>query len=199
MRKLKKEKKEGKKRNRLSKKNIYFIISILIFIFSLTYIFKSFSLFETNSKGVLDVDVALYVVEEDYQTMNLNLGKIYPNNSKHEYTFGILNTKDGKRAEVDLEYETIIRRTTNIPVDIKIFEILGTRENEITNESIYKDEDGTYFKRIRLPKKELKHTKDEYHKYKIVMNLPEEYNNFSFSDLMEVLEISVNAKQIINE
>lgn len=201
---LKAEQKDDVKIKRIVKtkksglSNLLLLLIILsIFVFAIISYITTSALFSNKVNSELDVDVAFYCIKEDYQQMNFNLGEIFPENHEKEYVFSVLNNKDGKRTETDLEYKLTLRLTTNLPLDFKFYEIKGSLEEEIKDMEIYQDEDGVFFKKYTLPLKEFSYKQDELHVYKVKLRLPEQYKSYIFSDRIDVLEITVDSKQKI--
>lgn len=67
------------------------------------------------------------------------------------------------------------------------------RTNEVT-----KDEDGTSFRNIGTDEVLLRYKEPETNTYYLVVNFPENYNEKTYQDIIEMIEISVDAKQVIN-
>lgn len=189
-----------KKKARLYIKFIILILClvIIVHIFSLTL-----SRYESASESNADIDIAFYVLNEDYQSMTLNLGKIVPRAEPYIYTFTISNEKDGKIAETDIEYELTLRMTTNLPLEYNLYmneEDTSTKINtEGIEENIIQDEDETYFKTLTQNKQEFKYSVSTLNKYTLVVYFPEEYNTEDYQDRIDIVEINVDAKQIIDE
>ena len=189
-----------KKKARLYIKFIILILClvIIVHIFSLTL-----SRYESESESNADIDIAFYVLNEDYQSMTLNLGKIVPRAEPYIYNFTISNEKDGKIAETDIEYELTLRMTTNLPLEYNLYmneEDTSTKINtEGIEENIIQDEDGTYFKTLTKNKQEFKYSVSTLNKYTLVVYFPEEYNTEDYQDRIDIVEINVDAKQIIDE
>lgn len=156
------------------------------------------SKYESNSNSKANVDIAFYVLNEDYQSMTLNLGKIAPSNNLYTYNFSVSNEKDGKIAEVDIEYELKIRSTTNLPLEMHLYKI--ENENKIEGTStIEQDEDGMYFNIFKVDKCIFYYSTPRTDSYTLEILFPEKYNEETYQDITDLIEISVDAKQIIDE
>lgn len=177
------------------KKTVY--IKVIILILSLLIIIRIFTLvlskYETDADSTADVDIAFYLLKEDYKNMTLNLGKIVPRNNEYKYTFTVGNEEDGKVAETDIEYDLTLRTTTNLPLT---YELYMNGENAILTEDINPDEQGTYFRTITTQTQELMYQEAKTNQYELIIHFPINYNTTNYQDIMEMLEITVDAKQV---
>lgn len=90
---------------RKTKANKIKILIILILIFVLVKICQyTFALFQSKSNTTANIDVAYYILNEDYKDMTLNLGRILPRDDPYVYTFSIANNnrfrKNGDKSNV---------------------------------------------------------------------------------------------------
>ena len=186
-----------KKKN--SKKIFLIKIFLILFcVFSIFFVVKNtISKYETKAKATGNVQAAMYIVKEGYQTMNINLGSLVPRSEPYEYIFSISNYDGTNRAEVNLQYDLKIVTTTNLNLSYELYLNDGT-DNIILTDNIEADEDGTYFKNMTTETKSFGFDKDEMNVYKLVVYFPEIYKDIKYQDIIEGVEIQVNSKQIIN-
>lgn len=177
---------------------IKFVILLLCFIIVIQIFLLTMSRYESNYNSKANVDIAFYVLNEDYQSMTLNLGKIVPSANIYTYNFSVSNEKDGKIAEVDIEYELKIRATTNLPLDMHLYKIENESKIEGTS-SIEQDEDGMYFNILKVDKEIFYYSTPRTDSYTLEILFPEKYNEETYQDITDLIEISVDAKQIIDE
>ena len=177
---------------------IKFVILLLCFIIVIQIFLLTMSRYESNSDSKANVDIAFYVLNEDYQSMTLNLGKIVPSANLYTYNFSVSNEKDGKIAEVDIEYELKIRATTNLPLDMHLYKIENESKIEGTS-SIEQDEDEMYFNILKVDKEIFYYSTPRTDSYTLEILFPEKYNEETYQDITDLIEISVDAKQIIDE
>lgn len=189
-----------KKKKRLYIKSVILISCLLIVmrIFSL-----ALSKYESISNSTANVDVAFYVLKEEYQAMNLNLASLSPKNNAYLYTFSVGNVDGEKMAETDLTYDLTIRTTTNLPLTYDLFmneeyDDFGA-ESIIKENSIERDEDGTYFRIITTDQVSLSYKEGVTNYYQLVINFPSNYNSENYQDIIELLEINVNSQQVTTE
>jgi hypothetical protein len=163
-----------------------------------------------------EVDVAMYILNEDYQNMNLKLDSMMPREAPYVYDFAISNYKDGRRTDVDLEYTLIVRTTTNLPLTYTLYlnqkyvntedgsvvvsnEILQTAENVELSNNILPDDDGTYFRTLTAKTAFFGDTDNELNLYKLVIGFPETYKSVEYQDIIESVEIIINSKQVLED
>jgi hypothetical protein len=191
-------------RRRRNDKKIFLrkLIILLFCIFAIFFIVKfTFSKFKSDANVKVEIDAALYILDENYQSMNLKLDSIVPRSAPYEYTFIIANNDGEDRAEVNLEYTLSIVTTTNLPLEYELY-LNGGEENIIISDTIEKDsdeEDATYFRTLETESKQFGFTEDASNTYKLVVYFPEVYKeNKEYQDIIEGIEIRVDSKQIID-
>lgn len=189
----------NKKTRKLYTKLVILVMCLIIILRLFTLVLSKY---ESMSNSNAIVDIAFYLLKEDYKTMTTNLGAIYPKDGVYVYTFSIGNEDGQNIAETDLIYELKIRTTTNLPLQYELYMNEDyTKQgatNKIKDNVILKDEDGTYFRNISTDPISLKYTKGTTNIYQLVVKFPANYNQENYQDLIEMIEITVDAKQEIN-
>ncbi len=191
----------------INKKIKTLYIKLIILVLCVLIISRIFVLvlskYESISNSYANVDVAFYVFEEDYKTMTLNLGDIVPQENEYIYTFSIGNVNESESAEVTIEYDLKLRTTTNLPVTYELYMNEDSTDRNATNiikeNTIAKDEYGTYFRTMTTEKNILPYTEEITNVYQLVVHFPENYNEEIYQDIIEMIEISVSANQVTNE
>lgn len=189
--------------NDRKKKMLYTkLIILIICFFIIARIFNLvLSKYESISNSSANVEVAFYLLKEDYKTMSVNLGSLFPQDEVYLYTFSIGNEEGSNIAEVDLTYDLTLKTTTNLPLTYKLYmneEYNSDDAQNIINEDIIeKDEYGTYFRTMTTEPITLKYIKGVTNLYQLVIFFPSSYNKQNYKDIIEMLEITVNAKQVI--
>lgn len=177
---------------------LFSCLFITLRIFTLTL-----SKFESEAKSTTDIDIAFYLLKEDYQTMELSLENLYPSEKPYVYTFSISNADGEKRAEVDLTYDLVIKTTTNLPLTYELYmNELYDDENSnmaLTRNEVDTDEDGTYFRYLETANETFEYVNIEKNVYQLVVYFPQEYNTEKYQDIIESIEINIDAKQVIEE
>ncbi len=187
------------RKRRLYEKLFLLLIGLFVVIRMFTLVL---SRYESESSSIANVDIAFYLLKEDYSQMSLNLASIIPRNNEYVYTFSIGNQDGTKTAEVDLEYDLTLRTTTNLPLTYELYmnEIDYTSQsavNIIQNNTITQDDDGTFFRTMTTPKQTLYYNNPLTNVYQLVVHFPAQYNTEDYQDIIEALEIKVESKQLI--
>ena len=190
----------NKKLRRLYAKLVILVLCLLIIarIFVLVL-----SKYESISNSYANVDIAFYLLKEDFQTMTLNLASLLPQNNAYTFEFSIGNQAGEDVAEVDLEYELTLRTTTNLPLTYELYmnesyTDIGAK-NIIKENTVDLDEDGTYFRTMTTENIILPYTTGTTNLYQLVVYFPEDYNQEIYQDIIELLEITVNGEQVTDE
>ena len=191
---------KNKKLRILYAKMVILILSCLIIarIFILVL-----SKYESISNSYANVDIAFYLLKEDYKTMTIDLASIVPRDNEYIFEFSIGNQEGEQIAEVDLEYELSMRTTTNLPL---VFELYMNEKNIdegainiIKENKVELDEHGTYFRTMTTEKEYLSYKEGKTNLYQLVVKFSGEYNQEKYQDIIELLEINVNAQQVTEE
>ena len=69
-------------------------------------------------------------------------------------------------------------------------------QNIITENEITLDEQGTYFRHIKTEKVNLTYRKATTNLYQLVVYFPKNYNTENYQNIIELIEITVNAHQV---
>ena len=72
----------NKKLKRLYIKLVILILCFFVFVRIVTLVLSKY---ESEAKSTANVDVAFYLINEDYKTMTLNLESIFPQNDAYIY------------------------------------------------------------------------------------------------------------------
>lgn len=179
------------------------VILVLCFLIIARIFVLVLSKYESISNSYANVDIAFYLLKEDFQTMTLNLASILPQNNAYTFEFSIGNQAGEDIAEVDLEYELTLRTTTNLPLTYELYMNQSYTDQGATNiikeNTVNLDEDGTYFRTMTTDKITLKYTEGKTNLYQLVVYFPENYNQENYQDIIELIEINVNGGQITGE
>lgn len=179
------------------------VILVLCFLIIARIFVLVLSKYESISNSYANVDIAFYLLKEDFQTMTLNLASILPQNNAYTFEFSIGNQVGEDIAEVDIEYELTLRTTTNLPLTYELYMNQSYTDQRATNiikeNTVNLDEDGTYFRTMTTDKITLKYTEGKTNLYQLVVYFPENYNQENYQDIIELIEINVNGQQVTGE
>lgn len=187
-----------RKKIRLYQKLVILLICLIIIIRIITIILAKY---ESVAESSADVDIAFYLLKEDYKEMKLNLASLFPQDQEYVYKFSIGNEENDKVAEVNIEYELSISTTTNLPLTYELYKNQDYRDegaiNVIESNEIEQDEDGTYYRVMKTQKERLDFEQPKTNVYQLVIRFPANYNTDNYQDILEMLKISVTGQQII--
>ena len=176
------------------------IISLIIIIITVSIqIRKTLARYETTTSSEKDVDVAFWIVDNDFKSDRILIEDIYPSAVPYEYTFSVSNFSDTKNAETDLEYEILITTTTNLPLSYTI-----TREGvTCTKTETLENINGTINRKILLETDAnnlfIEHENDTTDDFVLKVTFPQSYSaNPEYADLMEDIKIDLTARQRID-
>ena len=190
----------SKKIRRLYAKLIILVLCLLIIarIFVLVL-----SKYESISNSYANVDIAFYLLEEDYKSMTLNLASLLPQDNAYTFEFSVGNQAGDEIAEIDLEYELTLRTTTNLPLTYELYMNQQYTDdgavNIIKENTVDYDENGTYFRTMTTDKITLPYTQGVTNLYQLVVYFPANYDQEIYQDIIELLEINVNGQQVTGE
>lgn len=179
-----------------------FVFLIVFLIIMIIFLSITISRYQSiiNLKG--NISVALYLINQDYQAIPLNLPAISPREEPYVYTFSVSNNDGVNRTETVLEYDLQLITTTNLPLSYELYINQNYNDNGAINiiqeDIIQEDEYGTYFRKISTPKETFGYKKDEENIYNLVINFPVIYKQLEYQDIIESLEIIVNSSQVID-
>lgn len=178
------------------------VLVVLILIFLLAKIISyTFALFESNSNSTANLEIAYYILEEDYQSMNINLGSLLPREEPYIYSFSIANNNGENRLETNMQYDLKIRTTTNLPLQFELYkneEYETSGSQDIINSTKTElDEYNTYFTTYTTPISYFGYESDEKNVYQLVVYFPSMYNSIDYQDVIENVEIIIESKQIV--
>lgn len=183
------------------KKSFFVLLLIAIIIIAIILIRKTLSRYETTANSDKDVDVAFWIINDDFKSGKILIKDIYPSINSFDYKFTVSNFKANeygsisKRAETDLEYGLTFTTTTNLPLEYQI-EKNGTILD--TTQEIITDEDGTYYRKISLDTAQMAQGTDVVDNFVIKVIFPKDNDiNAEYSDLIEYIKMDLNAKQIV--
>lgn len=179
------------------------VILVLCFLIIARIFVLVLSKYESISNSYANVDIAFYLLNEDYKTMTLNLASLLPQDNAYTFEFSIGNQAGEETAEVDIEYELTLRTTTNLPLTYELYMNQAYTDTGATNiikeNTVAQDEYGTYFRTMTTEKITLPYTEAKTNLYQLVVYFPEDYDQEKYQDIIELLEINVNGQQVTGD
>lgn len=186
--------------SKLVKKSIiaFFLLMIAIILINITI-----SKYESEANSDVEIDVAFYLLKEDFKTMSVALPEIIPRAEPYVYVFSIGNNDKNSRTETAIEYDLELITTTNLPLRYELYLNKNYNENGAVNiinqNNIEQDEDNTYFRHITTTTRTFGYKQDETNIYYLVVYFPEEYNSIDYQNIIESIQIKINSRQLTND
>ena len=154
----------------------------------------TYSLFTSSTKVVANQKIAKFVFNAaktdviELPISNLNPGE------KAEYTFQVTNNIDNKRSDVTIKYQMTIKTFHFMPLEINLY-----KENEgtplLTCEESSRNTDNEVVCNTEVQTMDYKLNATD--NYKLVIEFPEEYNDDSYTDLVDYIDIEIKSWQAI--
>lgn len=208
------------------KRRIKLLIAAITLVLLYHVLFSSYSIYESEANSTAAIDVAFFVLDDEYETQVITLEDMNPGDEQY-CNFSIANymiDENGEKfvSETDMEYELKIRTTTNLPLSYELYknqsiDVTGL-QNILETETVfnYSDEDSTIFKRLvqstlsAEEKEEGITDKGTFlysanegngisNTYILKVSLPESCNSADYQNIIECIEITVDARQILQD
>ena len=180
------------------KKKYKLLLMIIVAIGILAGIGVTYSLFHTETPSNMNQNIAKFVFNsETLDALNLTLSDIKPGEIK-EYDFSITNNEDDKVSDVLLEYQITLKTYHFIPLEIKLYKVMPEGDVLLVNC------DETYSRNLNneivcnTEIQQLNHTNKQSNDYKLIIDFPIEYNDTSYTNLMDFLDLEINSWQKIS-
>lgn len=175
-----------------------FLIILFMGVFAL---FKSYAFYNSKNDLILDIQTAMYVIDEGEMTFNIDLEKIIPSDETYVYAFSVSNYNETSESDVDLEYELSMETTTNMPLSYKLYYGTYNKDNAdiIVSRELKQDEDDCWYNVFEVAgKREFTYKEKRTDNYYLVIDFPLAYKyNLEYSDAMENIQVIIKSKQIL--
>lgn len=176
------------------KSNILISVTLLISILGIITFSSSLGVYKSSSTGTGKVYLAYSLIDINEVDKSIKLPEIEPDNKERFLNFTVSNYKDDKIIDTNMSFNLTIKTTTNLPIEYHLYD---EKNKIIEAESSYiQDEYGTYFYQIQTEDLTFGYTKKETKNYKIGYSLSSNYNDASYQDKIELIDIKINIKQI---
>ena len=187
----------GRARRRRKAKLMYirFVFLVILAIVAISLIRNSIAKYRSNAKSNADVDLAFYMFKEQDISQDLKLESILPREEPYEYTFSVSNTNGTDRTETAIHYTIEFKTTTNLPLNFKVYNLEDLSTNLVESTETKADDDGTYFKYIKVVGGNLGFENDETITYKLNVEFPKEYNLAQYEGIVEYVKITIKSAQ----
>lgn len=184
-----------------------FLLFSLFLLVCLYFAFKlfgeAFATYETSAKLNANIDRAIYLVENDGMSFNIDSEQIIPSNDPYVYKFSVSNFNASGNSDIDIEYSLRVRTTTNLPLTFELYRNENYNDdgavNLFSSPRVVQDEDGAWYN-IYEPEGvyEMLYAEPITDIYTLVVNFPKVYaSNSIYADSIENIEVLIKSKQII--
>lgn len=200
------------------------LVCLLILFVLHKIIFSSYSLYESEANSNLDIDVAFFVLENENLGKLITLDDLAPGDET-SCSFSIANfmteeyvdEEDGQTkkktvvAETDIKYKLTIRTTTNLPLEYELYINDNPLENPTAVEQINggsefnQDEYDTYFNKLIEYENTFSYEVPTTDTYILKIKFPKgvtedstEYQDYTYQNIIDAIEISVEAEQVVD-
>ena len=173
------------------------LVIVLLIIVSLDVF--TYSRYETVLTSQNSITTAVYLLEDEYQTINVKLPDVMPSNRQYTYTFSVSNFNEDLHADTNLKYHIHIRTPTNMEIEYQLYNTLdiASAESDILSNSISPDNHGTYFRNILTRDKTMLYSEDKTDYYTILFTFPSSFSDAKYSGVAELIEINIISNQIL--
>ena len=186
-------------KKRLSISLMLFILVGLLLIFLSMDIFTS-SRYETAVTSQNSIRTAIYLLDDTYQTVNVRLPDVVPDNSQYKYSFSVSNYNEDDHADTNIKYRVHIRTTTNMEIEYDLFNTLDIDDAEsyVSSNTVVQDYNGTHFRHIYTAYNTMLYSEDKTDYYTILFTFPDDFINSRYSGIAEMIEINIESAQILD-
>ena len=187
----------GRARRKKKAKLLYirFVFIVILAIATISLIRNSVAKYRSNAKSNADVDLAFYMFKEQDISQDLKLESILPREEPYDYTFSVSNTDGTDRTETAIYYTIEFKTTTNLPLNFKVYNLEDLSTNLVESTETKADDDGTYFKYIKVAGGNLGFENDETVTYKLSVEFPKEYNLSQYEGIVEYVKVTIKSMQ----
>ena len=186
-----------------TKKRLRFMLMVLVLFLAYKVLFNSYSLYESQAKSNADVDVAFYIINDEYQTTTLALNKMLPGDPAQSITFSVANYEELEGGgvhltETDMDYTLKIRTTTNLPLTYSLYKLNEDNTvNKITDLTAVRDGCDTFFYPLYEETGRFTFEDLQMNTYRLDIEFPSIYKDVKYSNIIEAIEISIDGRQVI--
>jgi len=189
---------------RFNKKRLIVSMILLILVAILLVFVKTdivtLSKYESTATSQNEIRTAIYLLEDTYETVNVRLPDIVPDNNQYIYTFSVSNFNQDKHSDTNLKYRIHIRTTTNIEIEYELYNTLDIDEaTPCADEGeVIQDYYGTHFRHIYTDYETMLYSEDKTDYYTLLFTFPDDFNKSKYSGIAEMIEINVESSQILD-
>ena len=177
---------------------VLFILVVVLLIFIKMDVF-TMSRYENSVTAENSIRTAIYLVDDEYDTINVRLPDVIPDNNQYAYTFTVSNFNENSHSDTNLKYRIHVRTTTNMEIEYELYNTFDIEEAEsfISSNTIVQDINGTYFRHIYTDYSTMLYTEDKTDEYTILFTFPDDFKDSRYNGIAELIEINIESAQIL--
>lgn len=188
-------------------KSKFILVGKLIFIFAALVLIVNISgitytRYESNVDVSANANIAFFVVNQGTYENSISITGLTPSVEPKYYRFYVTNNKNGKRANVDLEYSVRFETTTNLPLQYEIIRnqtYEGNYTNIISSSTVRQDDNDVYYNVFNSTgTRTFLHSRNEIDEYILKVVFPVSYKNSPdlYQGGVELFSIIITASQV---
>ena len=182
---------------------ILVLIMFLLIVVAIKLLQFAYASYESTAKLNANIDKAIYLLEAEGLSFNIDPDKIVPSNDAYVYKFSVSNFNENKHSDIDIEYSINITTTTNLPLTYEIYRNENYDDENATNlfqnVTIKQDVDGAWYNVLEGEEKYLfPYIEDRTDIYTLVIHFDESHkqNTDAYADNLESIEVEINSNQV---
>ena len=178
------------------KKKIYLVIILIMLITFFSGITYSF-FHSSASMNSSNQEIAGFIFEAtDLDQIDLNLNGLIPGESR-EYLFSVTNKSDENVSDVNIEYQLSIKTYHFIPLTIDLYQIKDEKETLVGSCDEKSERNSENELVCAMPISTLINSEEQIDDYKLKISFPSKYNDISYSNLVDYINIEIESWQKI--
>lgn len=173
---------------------LLFVLFLSGFLFSI-----SLASYQSQTRLRANIDKALYVLNREKMSFNIDSSKIIPSDDPYTYKFSVSNYTEDKESDFNIVYNLKIKTTTNLPLTLELYKNADLNNNILSNAEIKQDVDGSYYKVYSVSDAVLMEYKDKViDVYTLSIDFPKSYaEDLTYADCIEAIEVILDSSQAV--
>ena len=177
---------------------------LLLVVLFLAYFLLSvvYARYEMAAKINADIDKAIYIIDAEKLSFNLEPEGIIPRDEAYTYKFSVSNFKGTTLSDMDISYKVKVRTTNNLGILIKMYRNelpSNTATNILGSAEAQQDSDLAWYRLYTSQGEyELPYTTKTTDIYTLEVSFPTSYaTNPIYANYLESIEIIIDSKKVI--
>lgn len=173
---------------------LLFVLFLSGFLFSI-----SLASYQSQTRLRANIDKALYVLNREKMSFNIDSSKIIPSDTPYTYKFSVSNYTEDKESDFNIVYNLKIKTTTNLPLSLELYKNTDLNNNILSSVEIKQDVDGSYYKVYSMSDEVLMEYKDKViDVYTLSIDFPKSYaEDLTYADCIEAIEVILDSSQAV--